>query len=125
MADGLTVEAKNGAAFQTCLDQIRKDVAEPSEALAAAGRELIAEAAANAPKRTGRLAGSHRLLPGTGKSVRVTNSAPYAAAIHWGWPGHGIKRQPWMVATWLRSSKPMDKATETIQAGIDKAAART
>ena len=87
-------------------------MAEPKEALAAAGAELVAEAAANAPRRTGRLAGSHRLLPRDGKSVRVTNSAPYAAVIHWGWPGHDIRRQPWLVATWLRSSRPMDKASD-------------
>ncbi|HZZ55699.1 MAG TPA: HK97 gp10 family phage protein [Trebonia sp.] len=125
MADGLTVEATNGPAFQACLEEIRRDVAEPKEALAAAGAELVAEATANAPRRTGRLAGSHRLLPLTGKSVRVTNAAPYAAVIHWGWPAHGIKRQPWLVATWLRSTRPMVKATEAVQATIDKASART
>lgn len=125
MSDGLTVEAKNGPAFQACLDEIRAQVTEPKAALSAAGAELIAEAAATAPRRTGRLAGAHRLLPRTGKSVRVTVDTPYADPIHWGWPGHGIKRQPWLVATWLRSSRPMTKATETLQAGIDTAAAKT
>ena len=49
----------------------------------------------------------------------------YAAVIHWGWPGHGIKRQPWLVATWLRDPGPMDAAADAVQADIDKAAART
>ena len=125
MADGLTVEATNGPAFQACLDEIRRQVAEPVDALNAAGRQLVTEAAAAAPRATGRLAGSHRLLPAAGRRVRLTADTPYAAAIHWGWPGHGIKRRPWLVATWLRSSRPMDKAADALQAGIDKAAART
>ena len=125
MADGFTVEATNGAKFAACLDQIRSETAEPKAALDAAARQLVIAAAAAAPRRTGRLAGSHRVLPAAGKSVRVTADTPYAAPIHWGWPGHGISRQPWLVATWLRDRRPMDKAVEAVQAGIDKAAAST
>ena len=125
MADGITVEARNGPAFTACIDAIARDVAEPRDAVTAAGRELVTVAAAAAPRRTGRLAGSHRLVPATSKSVRVTVDAAYAAVIHWGWPGHNIHRQPWIVATWLRDRRPMDAATGAVQAGIDKAAART
>ena len=124
MADGITVEARNGPAFTAALAAIRDDIKEPTGALDVAGRELLSEAEAAAPRLTGRLAGAHRLLPAAGRQVRLFADTPYAAVIHWGWPGHGIRRRPWLVATWLRSSRPVDKATEAVQADIDKHAAR-
>ena len=126
MADeGLSVRATNGPAFDAALDTMRRDLADVQGPLAAAARELASKAAASAPRRLGRLAGSHRVIPAGRNRVRVDADTPYAAAIHWGWPGHGIKRQPWLVATWLRDPGPLEAASNAIQADIDKAAART
>jgi cytochrome bd-type quinol oxidase subunit 1 len=50
---------------------------------------------------------------------------PYAAAIHWGWTTHGIRRRPWVVATWLRNTAPLDKMGAALQADYDKAANAT
>jgi hypothetical protein len=123
--DAFDVKATNGAAFAAALEQMRRDVAEPREPLQAAARELMAAAQAAAPRDTGRLAGSHRVLPPSGHTIRLVADTAYAAVIHWGWPGHGIRRQPWLVATWLRNPAPMARMTETVQADLDKAAART
>ena len=123
--DGLTVEATNGPAFDAAINRMTKDLTDLSGPLQAAGRELAVKAQAAAPRRTGRLAGSHRVLPDGQKKVRVTADTPYAAVIHWGWPGHGISRQPWLVATWLRDPTPLNSMSESIQANIDKAAAST
>jgi hypothetical protein len=125
MADNFTVEATNGPAFAAALDQITAGLANLGGPLEAAARELVAASAASAPRLSGRLAGSHRALPGSAKSVRVTVDTPYAAVQHWGWPGHGIHRKPWVVATWLRNPAPLDKLTDSIQKNIDKAAAST
>jgi hypothetical protein len=125
MADSFTVEATNGPAFTACLDQIARDLADLTPELEATVRVLVGAAAAAAPHRTGRLASSHRVVPAGARTVRVTADTPYAAVIHWGWPGHGIRRQPWLVATWLRDRAPLDHLARGLQSGIDKAAAKT
>jgi hypothetical protein len=126
MADpNLEIRVTNAAAFNAALAQARAGLAEPAAPLNAAARELTVAAAAAAPRRSGRLAGAHRALPATGKRVAIVADTPYAAALHWGWPEHNIARRPWLVATWLRNPKPLEKAGEAIQAGLDKAAART
>jgi hypothetical protein len=125
MADAITVDFKNKAAFDAALAHMRDDVTAPTDALNAAGRELLQATEAAAPRATGRMAGASRLLPASGKQVRLMVDTPYAAVIHWGWPGHGIRRRPWVVATWLRNPAPMAKATDAQQSAIDKQAART
>jgi hypothetical protein len=125
MGDDLRVEVTNQAAFTAALEKIRRDLAAPHAALEATGRELQAASGPNAPRRTGRLAGSVSVQPAGQTRIRVTADVPYAAPIHWGWPGHGIHRQPWLVATWLRDRAPLDRLTREVQGGIDKAAAAT
>lgn len=126
MADsGISVEVANRAKFDAALGQMGRDVADVSGPLAAAAKDLVVRAAANAPKRSGRLAGSHRALPDGPRRARVVADTPYAAAVHWGWPAHGIRRQPWLVATWLREPGPLNAMAGAVQSNIDKAAART
>jgi len=60
-----------------------------------------------APRRTGRLAASTRAAA-TRSQATVTAGGPgvpYAGVIHFGWPGHNIRPQPWLYAT-LRASEP-------------------
>jgi hypothetical protein len=122
---GFEVRVVNAAAFNNALAQARAGLAEPKAPLDAAARELAQAAAAAAPRRSGRLAGAHRALPSSGKRVRILADTPYAAALHWGWPEHNIARRPWLVATWLRNPKPLERAGEAIQKDLDRAAART
>jgi hypothetical protein len=124
MADGFEVKVTNAAAFAAALAEIRAGLHEPRQPLDAAARELVQVAAAAAPRATGHLAGSHRALPASGNRIRIVAETPYAAPIHWGWPAHGIRRRPWIVATWLRDRRPLDKAAEAVQGDIDKAAGR-
>jgi hypothetical protein len=123
--DAISVDALNGPAFTAALDEIRHDLDDLREPLEATGRRLVSAASAAAPHLTGRLAAAHRALPAGPKTVRVIADTPYAAVIHWGWPGHGISRRPWLVATWLRDTAPMDALAAGLQSGIDKAAAKT
>lgn len=125
MADSFGVDLVNGPQFAAALARMRADITEPKAALDAAATTLARDAAAAAPRASGRLAGSHRVLAAAGNRARIVADTPYAAAIHWGWPGHGIGRRPWLVATWLRNPGPLDSAAAAVQAGIDKAAAAT
>jgi hypothetical protein len=125
VSDSYSIDFTNKAAFDAMLADVSAGFADMRDPLGAGARELVSEAQANSPKRSGRLAASHQALAADGKRIRIVATAPYAAAIHWGYPRHGIRRQPWLVATWLRSPNPMAKITDTIQARIDKAAART
>ena len=123
MADDIRVDVLNGPQFENALKMAADAACQPKDGLEAAARELVAAAQAAAPKRTGRLAGSHRALSASTSRVRVVADTPYAAPIHWGWPGHGIRRQPWLVATWLRNPAPVNAMQAKIQDGLDKAAA--
>lgn len=61
---------------------------------AAVDEDILAEIHARTPNRSGRLAGSTRVLP-HGPGVYVENSQPYANAIHWGrnmWPNQESER---------------------------------
>jgi hypothetical protein len=59
----------------------------------AAAGVVAASAAARAPHRTGRLAGSMR---GTAddKVATISSGLVYAPVIHFGWPGHNISPNP-------------------------------
>lgn len=67
-------------------------------AFSAIGNEIVADARARAPRRSGRLAGNIRA--GLGKT-RATVSAGsgsllYAGVQEYGWRGHGIEAQPYL-----------------------------
>jgi hypothetical protein len=55
----------------------------------------IVLAAADPPRRSGRLAASGRAGRARARA-RVTYSVPYAQPIHWGWPRRGIAANPWL-----------------------------
>jgi hypothetical protein len=124
MADNsFMLEATNKAAFDAALDAAARTVEDLGEPLEATAQALVRQAAGNAPRRTGRLASSVHAEGSAKTRVRVVSDLPYAAAIHWGWPGHHIRRQPYLVATWMRDPSIQNTTAEHIQAGLDKAAA--
>jgi phage gpG-like protein len=59
----------------------------------AVGALVARNAAAGAPRRTGRLAASVR-SSATNDRADITSSVVYAGVIHWGWPAHNIRSNP-------------------------------
>jgi hypothetical protein len=57
------------------------------------------EAAARAPRDSGKLAGSVRGSRQAARAVVAVGGAkvPYAGPIHWGWPKRGIPRRPFVL----------------------------
>jgi hypothetical protein len=125
VGEGIEVQWTNEAAFTAAMAELRTELDQPRRELDAGAKRLVAEAAVNSPRLTGRMAGAHRALPAAGKRVSLVIDTPYAAPIHWGWPGHGISRRPWVVATWLRSTGPLEAMAGALQDSADRAASRT
>jgi len=126
VADSVDVRITNEAAFRSMLDGITADLREPKEPLDAVGAALLPAARDAAPHASGELASAHAgAYLGAGR-WRLTVDTPYAAALHWGWPGHGIRRRPWVVATWLRNQDQyLERMADAQQKQLDKEAAKT
>jgi hypothetical protein len=82
---------------RTCI-KAGAQMEEFKEATQRTGQVVSFHAMGLAPKRSGALAGSIR--PARAAS-RVTvyagsSSVPYAGVIHWGWPAHNIRSQPFL-----------------------------
>jgi uncharacterized protein YcsI (UPF0317 family) len=80
------------------LNRAAVDISDLKNAHAKAGEIVASEAAATAPRISGRLAGSVRAAR-QARRARVQAgraSVPYAAPIHWGWPARGIVAQPFI-----------------------------
>ena len=127
MTDGITLEAVNGAKFTGALSDLAADLrAGLGPQVEAMARTTIVEAQARAPRRTGRLAGAHR--PGGARGpnrVVMAVDVPYAVVQHWGWPGHGIARRLWMVATWRTSPSVQNGFVAGVQGVVDRRAGQT
>jgi hypothetical protein len=71
------------------------------------------------PRRTGKL-GSTIRSAGTLKGAQVRAGfarVPYAGVIHFGWPGHNIRPQPWLYDA---LDKRRDKVLEAYDDGLSK-----
>jgi hypothetical protein len=80
------------------LDTIADKLDGPVGAWGAVEAVVLSRAQALAPKRSGRLAASGR-KSGTPAQAAVSfggAQVPYANPIHWGWPAHRIKAQPFL-----------------------------
>lgn len=66
------------------------------------GSVVSRAAESDAPRRTGRLAGSLKAYP-TRTKVRVGSRLPYAAPIHWGVPARGIAPNPYISRAAVRT----------------------
>ncbi len=76
--------------FESTLGQAQVDLFDMKAAHEAVGRIIVAAAAASAPRRTGRLAGSGRVRTRAARTV-VEFATPYTAVIHWGWRARNIE----------------------------------
>jgi hypothetical protein len=74
----------------------------------------IALSASRPPVVSGQLAGSQS-AHATRTKARIWVRAPYAAPIHWGWPHHNIRPNPWL-STGTQQSEP--QWTEHFATGI-------
>ena len=80
------------------------------------GAEIVAEEAkAEVPHLSGKLGKSIRAnaTPKAGKVVAGKAAVPYAGVIHFGWPAHSIKPQPFIY-------EAMDKRSEEVFAAYAK-----
>jgi hypothetical protein len=126
MAEGYAVTATNGAAFAAAMADAQAAVANPTGPLGEAARSTLDGSRGAAPHLSGRLAGAGRVeASGSGGRARIVVATDYAAAIHWGWPGHSIARQPWITKAFRRDPRPLEAMGKGIQSDLDKAAAKT
>jgi hypothetical protein len=104
MAQGIVVEVKGAKELRRALRQI-EDAAERKGMQAdlkseyrTAARVVEIAARQEAPKRSGRLAGSIKAKGTTTGSAVVAGglkAVPYAGPIHWGWPSRPNKSRRW------------------------------
>lgn len=80
----------------------------------AVGELVRARAAGNAPRVSGRLAGSVRVASVSALDVVIASDLVYAPVINFGWPAHNIVAQPFMT----------NAMSETQNAAVDLYAAR-
>ena len=93
-----TVEVEGADELARTLRRAADDFADLDDVNTAAGRYLSTRAAAVAPRRTGRLAGSLR-LEASRSTASVSSSVVYANPIHWGWAARNISAQPFLFST--------------------------
>jgi hypothetical protein len=99
MARGPVVRVEGGRKLRGALKAAESALLDDLQALhSRIGQTVAPAAAANAPRRSGTLAGTVR-TSGTkaGALIRAGYAAvPYAGPIHWGWPKRNIVAQPFL-----------------------------
>jgi HK97 gp10 family phage protein len=90
--------------FVSTMHKAEQQLQEMGDAHRQASAIIASAAAAAAPRRTGRLAGSVR-ASASAKQGMVEVTAPYAGPIHWGWPSRNIDAQPFAMNA-ARSTEP-------------------
>ena len=124
MADGIALEVTNQAAWDGLLRDMTRDLGDLKAPLTEGGAALLASARAGAPHRTGAMAAAHSGSYTGRNRYTITVAHPGAAAVHWGWPGHGIRRQPWIVARSWHDTAWLERATAGVQTLLDTAAGK-
>jgi hypothetical protein len=110
MTSAPVVEVLGAKELRKTLKQAGEDLGDLKTVHQAVGNIVVSVARGLAPVRSGALAGSLRAnRVAGGVSVKAgSGSIPYAGPIHWGWPAHAIKAQPFISeaattseATWV------------------------
>lgn len=127
MADrrGVAVEVEGLRDFRRDLKRLDSQVnKELAQDLREGGREVVEEARAEAPVRTGRLAASLRLSV-SARQVSVYSTLPYAGLLHWG----GTIRPRGVPITFERTEfashaaeRHADSITEHVADSVERAA---
>ena len=92
------VQVEGLAKLTRTMRKAGEDLTELKTAHAAAGQIVARAAAASAPRRTGRLAGTLRASKAANRArvTAGTRSVPYSMPIHWGWPARKIAANPFV-----------------------------
>ena len=77
-----------------------------------AGQELAHAGRNEAPRLTGRLAGSLMVTKEDRGSATVTSPLVYAVPIHWGRPAHNIEANPFLMRAADREQSRIEHALE-------------
>ena len=96
------------------------DLDDLSDANKRAAQIFVEASRAPAPKRTGRLAGATRPA-WTKDTAGFTNPEPYFGPIHYGWPAHHIRGQPFVDEALSNSE---DQWLAVYQDAVNRACAR-
>lgn len=122
MAEPVTVTVTGADRVASTMKSAARDLGDLSEANKAAAAIFVAASRPPAPKLTGRLAAATR--PAFTKTeAGFTNPEPYFGPIHYGWPAHNIRAQPFVdegldasEAQWLRVYEDaVDKAAAEVK----------
>lgn len=118
-----TVKVEGARELRAQMRKAGVDVANMKDANQRAGRIITSAGRGMAPKRSGRLAASLRPAAAvSGVTVRGGSAGvPYAGPIHWGWPRHGIRANPFLSIA-AQSTEP--QWLEAYMAGVDDAIAQ-
>lgn len=122
--DGMDVRFVNESAFVGLLADLGRELRDLHTPMTDAGTAMVSSARTGAPHRTGRMAASISGSYTGPNRYTLTVAHPGAAAVHWGWPGHGIRRQPWVVARWWKDQTWLDRAGAGVQSLLDTAAGK-
>jgi hypothetical protein len=119
-----SVTVTNGAAFTAALEAVARQLPDLRGPLSDAGAQALTAARGGAPRRTWAMADAHSGSYTGRNRYTLTVAHPGAAPVHWGWPGHNIRRQPWVVATWNRDQHWSDRLVAGVQGLLDKEASK-
>lgn len=95
MTQSKSVEIVGADRFARTMLAAASDIAHPTQAASEAGRVVQEQGSRNAPRRTGRLAGSIRART-SGGNAEIGSDLIYAPVIHNGWPAHNIRANPFL-----------------------------
>ena len=99
MMAGPVVEVEGARELRRTLKAAGDDLSDLTKVNATISRYVAMRAAAMSPRKSGRLAGSLRGSQAKASATVRAGGAriPYAGVIHYGWPGHHIRAQPFLV----------------------------
>lgn len=109
---GQVIQVEGASALASSLGRLETDLGDMAEAQQAAAAVIMAAAKAEAPRRTGRLAGSVRVggsAKATATVVAGGPSVPYAGVIHYGSARRNIAPNPFM-------TRAVDRTEAQVQA---------
>ena len=90
------LQIKGLTRFRSTLKKAGADMADLKAANVKAADTVVTRARATGPQRSGRLVGSVVAARTVGRA-RVRSNLVYAPVIHYGWPKHDIKAQPFVL----------------------------
>ena len=118
------IEVRGAREFRRALKTLPKEYRKELATIHKKAVKPVVETAKTiAPRRSGDLAGSIRALGSqtSGRAAVGKKSVPYAGVIHYGWPAHNIRAQPFLTeALERRQNKVLEIWVKNQDRLIDK-----